>query len=302
VDVAFFGGSFTNLPLELQERLLSPIYEEMAAGRLGAVRVSARPDAIDMRIAGFLKERGVSIVELGVQSLCDEVLLAAGRGHTAASVADAVTSLRQTGLAVGLQLMPGLPGDTEQSSLRTMQLALGLKPDFLRIYPTLVLEETELARRYRDGSYKPMQLDDAIFICKRMLHAAMLEKVPVIRIGLQPTEELSLNGGVVAGPFHPAFRQLVEGELFFDLISMLCNGLPAGTEVKIASAPERLSDLVGQRRRNVNRLEEMGIRISGVNGDPLLDDLEVRLTVGIENRTGNIATDLLYRDGGCHAC
>ncbi|MBJ6750542.1 elongator complex protein 3 [Geomonas anaerohicana] len=254
LEVAFYGGTFTALPRVDQERLLLPLQPLLRAGILQSVRLSTRPDAVDPDTACFLKQHGVSTVELGVQSLHAEVLELSGRGHGADEVERSVATLKEAGIAVGIQLMPGLPGDTPQRSLDSLQRALDLAPAFLRIYPTLVIDGTELARRYRDGSYQPLSLSEAVTLCKEMLAVAGQAGIPVIRFGLQPTSELDSPGVVLAGPYHPAFGQLVESELCFDRMCALLADVPAGKAVTFGAPAGRVSDLVGQRRSNLLRL------------------------------------------------
>lgn len=298
VQVAFYGGSFTGLPREEQERLLEPLQPLIASGQVSSLRLSTRPDSVDERCAAFLRGMGVGTVELGVQSLDDGVLARAGRGHSAADAVAAVAALKGEGIRVGLQLMPGLPGDSAGSSLATFTGALGLAPDFLRIYPTVVLAGTRLAGLYADGGYRPLTLRQAVALCKVMLHRALLAGVPIIRMGLQPSEDLARGGGVVAGPFHPAFRQLVEAELRYDLLVRLVAEWPCdGDGVEVSCSPARVSDVVGQRRSNLKRLlRERGVRVSAVRGDPLLSSLDLAVAGPDGSRIGNIITDLKYND------
>ncbi|WP_224983192.1 elongator complex protein 3 [Geomonas agri] len=254
LEVAFYGGTFTALPRRDQESLLFPLQPLLHAGILQSVRLSTRPDAIDPDTARFLKQCGVTTVELGVQSLDPEVLMLSGRGHGASEVELSVASLKEAGIEVGIQLMPGLPGDTPQRSLDTLRRALDLAPAFLRIYPTLVIDGTELALRYRAGSYQPLSLAEAVTLCKEMLAAAGQAGIPVIRFGLQPTSELDSPGVVLAGPYHPAFGQLVESELCFDRMCELLADVPAGSTVTFGAPAGRVSDLVGQKRANLQRL------------------------------------------------
>ena len=271
LEAAFYGGTFTALPRSDQEQLLLPLQPLLASGVLKSVRVSTRPDCVDAGAARFIKEMGVATVELGVQSMDREVLALSGRGHGAADVGRAARALGDAGIPFGIQLMPGLPGDTQERSLFSLGEALALHPAFLRIYPTLVISGTELAKRYREGSYTPLSLDQAVSLCKRMLLAARRAGVPVIRMGLQPTAELESPGVLLAGPYHPAFGQLVESELCFDLMSALLAELPRGSRVSFAAPPGRLSDLVGQKRGNIARLSRLfGAEVLAVREDAAL--------------------------------
>jgi len=278
LEVAFYGGTFTSLPRSDQERLLAPLQPLMAAGRLTRVRLSTRPDAVDGETARFLRIRGVATVELGVQSMDDNVLGAAGRGHGAVHVEQAFASLHGAGIAVGAQLMPGLPGDTAQSALISLERVLALAPAFVRIYPTVVVAGTRLADLWRSGAYTPLGLDEAVSLCGTMLRRCLAAGVPVVRIGLQPTEELERPGTILAGPWHPAFRQLVESELYYGVLERLAEGIPAGSDLEVACAPQRVSDVAGQRRRNIVRLRErFGVAVTRITGSARLSryDLEV---------------------------
>uniref|UniRef100_A0A831XDK0 Radical SAM protein n=1 Tax=Geobacter metallireducens TaxID=28232 RepID=A0A831XDK0_GEOME len=278
LEAAFYGGTFTSLPRGDQERLLAPLQPLIATGWVAGVRLSTRPDAVDGEAVRFLRARGVTTVELGVQSMADEVLAAAGRGHGAAQVEEAFASLRGGGIAVGAQLMPGLPGDTAESALASLDRVLALSPAFVRIYPTVVVAGTRLAELWRSGVYTPMGLDEAVSLCTAMLRRCRAAGVPVVRIGLQPTEELERPGTILAGPWHPAFRQLVEGELFYGLLERLAAGIPAGSHLEVSCSPRRQSDVAGQRRRNLARLRErFGLAVTRVIGSDRLStyDLEI---------------------------
>lgn len=271
LEVAFFGGTFTSLPKDDQHSLLGPLQPLLAAGAVKGVRLSTRPDAVDAETAVFLKKLGVGTVELGVQSMDEEVLRLSHRGHSAADVERAVAALQLAGLSVGIQLMPGLPGDSAERSLASLDRVLWLKPSFLRIYPTLVISGTELADRYLAGGYIPLALDQAVSLCKAMLVEARRAAVPVIRLGLQPTAELDSPGVVLAGPYHAAFGQLVESELCYDVMSEMAARVPDGSRVSFAVSPGRVSDLVGQKRGNLARLHErFGLRVDAVREDVTL--------------------------------
>jgi histone acetyltransferase (RNA polymerase elongator complex component) len=298
VEVAFYGGSFTTLPREEQERLLLPLQPLLASGEVISVRVSTRPDGVDSGCAEFLAGMGVGTVELGVQSLDDEVLALAGRGHKAACSAEACRALGRAGMAVGIQLMPGLPGDTAEKALASLDGVLAFRPDFLRIYPTLVIAGTRLAALFRSGAYAPLSIASAVSLCKVMLHRALAENVKVVRIGLQPTGELERGGVILAGPYHPAFRQLVEADLCYDLLLRLTRGAGAPSPFTVFCATSRLSDVIGQRRQNIKRLaREEGVTISSVKGDPALSSLEIVIESAEGTRRGDIVRDLEYKGG-----
>lgn len=288
-EVAFYGGSFTALPREEQRQLLLPLQALMQSGEVGSVRVSTRPDAVDDSIVAFLLEHGVRTVELGIQSMDNAVLERSGRGHGSSDVTRAFRCLQGAGIAVGAQLMPGLPGDSSETVMRSLREVLALRPAFLRIYPAVVLAGTGLERLYRAGEYLPLGLEAAVTLCKAMLREAMEAGVPVIRIGLQPTDDLGSDGAVVAGPYHPAFRQLVETALCYDLVDYATASLLPGMTVTLRCAPSRISDVTGHKRDNIRRLQiERGLRIGSVNGDAALSPMELVVEADGENRVVNL--------------
>lgn len=296
VEVAFFGGSFTSLPHSTQESLLVPLQPLLATGEVSSVRLSTRPDSLDPERAAFLRGMGVKTVEIGIQSMDDGVLSLSGRGHDAAAVERAFACLREQGMSIGAQVMPGLPGDTTDKSLDSLTRVFGLLPDFIRIYPALVIAGTGLAQLHESGEYQPLPLAQAVTLCKIMLHRSLLRGIPVIRMGLQPTDELRKAGTILAGPWHPAFRQLVESELFYDLVSLVLGEKSSDVlSATITCNPSRVSDVIGQGRTNLARLRrEKGISIENVRGDSALSFHEVAVLLPGETRRGDLFTDLNY--------
>ena len=254
-EVAFYGGSFTLLPAALQEAYLEAVRPFLAAGRAAGVRVSTRPDAVDGATVDRLAEAGTTTVELGCQSFSDAVLAASRRGHDAAAAARAVPLLRSHGLAVGLQLLPGLPAGDAAEARASLAAALALRPGFLRIYPALVLPGTELAELWRRGDYRPFTLEEAVECCADLLAASLQAGVPVIRTGLQGNERLDLGTGILAGPHHPAFGQLVRARLWRRALSALQRE-DAATSVRVPRA--ELSDAIGHGRDNLLYFQRCG--------------------------------------------
>ena len=297
VEVAFYGGTFTALSRRQQETLLQPLQPLLASGRVSAVRLSTRPDAVDAANADFLRAAGVSLVELGVQSMDDAVLAAAGRGHTAAATIAAFATLRAAGLQVGAQLMPGLPGESIAGAIGSFRRVVALKPNLLRIYPAVVLKGTALAMLYQQGSYQPLSLDTAVNLCKIMLHDAARAAVPVIRAGLQPTEDLAAGSAVLAGPCHPAFRQLAEGERWYDLLQILAVRFDSGARLVLQVPPARIADVVGQKRRNIIRLDTFsGRTVAVVTADHSLPAGAIRISDSSRSISGDILRDLTYKE------
>ncbi|WP_025026546.1 elongator complex protein 3 [Caldalkalibacillus mannanilyticus] len=222
VEIAYFGGSFTGLPRSYQTMLLAVAKEYIDQGKVHGIRLSTRPDYINESILRYLDSYGVTTIELGTQSMIQEVLDRTKRGHTVEHTKQAATLIKEhPSFQLGLQLLPGLPGDTLEYSVYSAVEVAKLKPDFVRIYPTLVIKGTELEWDYALGRYQPMTMDEAIERVAKMWLVFMQANVPVIRMGLQPSEDLREEGTVIAGPFHPAFRQLVEGYLFEDLLQVI---------------------------------------------------------------------------------
>ena len=207
VEVAFYGGTFTGLPSQDIQNMLSAVYPYVKRGQVNSVRASTKPDYISLKILDFISPYGLNTIELGVQSFDDDVLKQVGRGYTAAQVTLAVQILRNKRFKVGLQLMPGLPGADESEALLSVEKAIQLQPDFVRIYPTIVLKNTALARFYQRGLYQPWSLEQAIQTCRKIQSKFNAANIPIIKMGL----EFSSNEreGILAGPYHPNFRQLL---------------------------------------------------------------------------------------------
>lgn len=218
IEVSFFGGTFTGIREEKQRAFLKVAKEFKEKGLVDKIRLSTRPDYINDYILSYLKEYKVDIIELGVQSLDEEVLRKSGRGHSVLDVIRASKLIKKYGFILGHQIMPGLPGDTFEKDIETTKLSLEMKPDICRIYPSLVIKDTPMERMYNNKDYIPYSLEEAISISKVMYDMYINNKVNVIRIGLQPTETINEDGDVVAGPFHPSFRELVEGSLLVDKV------------------------------------------------------------------------------------
>lgn len=256
IEVAFYGGSFTAIPAALQEELLAPAYVALQQGMIDGIRLSTRPDYIDPEILSRLRSFGVSIIELGVQSMDDAVLRQAERGHTAADVVAASNLIKEFGCQLGIQLMTGLPGQTKASVCTTVAQVINLHPDFVRIYPVIVLPGTVLAQMYRDGSYQPPSLAETVEICAWMLQQFTTAGIPVIRLGLQASAELA-GEKISAGPYHPAFRQLVEGLLYREAMNELIRqaDVDKHSVVVFCVNGRDLSTAIGLNRENIAQLK-----------------------------------------------
>ena len=213
-EVAFYGGSFTAIHTELQHQLLAPASEMLKSGIIDGIRCSTRPDAVGDEAISLLQSYGVKTVELGVQSMNNQILVDAKRGHTAQEVVEAVAKLKKRGMTVGVQLLPGLKGETWETILETAIAVVKLEPDFVRIYPVLVIENTELADQYRAGEYEPLSTEQAITYCAFLKELFESHNIEVIRTGLQSTDELNSGDSLVAGPYEPAMGELVVNEQY----------------------------------------------------------------------------------------
>ena len=259
-EIAFFGGSFTAIEPEQMRSLLQAAYPFVKDGSFDGIRVSTRPDAIDPQILALLQAYGVTTVELGAQSMDDEVLSRNGRGHTAKDVEHASGLIRQAGFSLGLQMMVGLPGETRVSCCETAKKIAALQPDCVRLYPTLVVEGTDLARWYRQGSYTPLTAEEAADLTAWLLRFFEDRNITVIRIGLHA--EQSLEQSCIAGPFHPAFGEMVYSRVWRNrLLEELEKGNFSGEKLEILVRPQMLSKAVGQKRENIRWLAAKGYAV-----------------------------------------
>jgi len=213
-EVAFYGGTFTGLPLDQIRDLLEAVAPYIREGLFRSIRVSTRPDTLDEGRLKLMKCYGVDTVELGVQSMDEQVLSLSKRGHTAEDTERAVKTLRKYGFKVGIQLMPGLPGDSQEKFQSTVTQVINLHPDMVRLYPALVIHGTILSRWYREGRYKPMGLEEAVAICIDSCMRLEDKAIPVIRIGLMSSPSLLKKGQIIAGPWHTAFGFLVRSGIY----------------------------------------------------------------------------------------
>lgn len=259
IELAFYGGSFTGIKAELQEKLLLTAYELKKETLINGIRLSTRPDYIDENIINRLERFGVTTVELGVQSLDEEVLALSQRGHSAKQVEEAVRLLKKSEIKIGIQLMPGLPQDSVEKLLLTTKKVIDLEPDFVRIYPTVVVKETELACQFLKGLYKPWTLEKTIDTVAIMAILFARANIPIIRMGLQSTENLVLGRDLLAGPYHPAFGELVKSRIFRKQIEYLLSGnkLVKNDDVLVLYChPSKISQVKGQNQTNIRYLQE----------------------------------------------
>ena len=258
IEVSFFGGTFTAIKEEKQRELLSVAKRYKDLGIVDKIRMSTRPDYINDYILTYLKEYDVDIIELGVQSLNDEVLTAAGRGHTVEDVINASKLIKKYGIVLGHQLMPGLPKSNKEKDINSAKLSIQLKPEIVRIYPSLVIKDTPMEIMYNRGEYTPYTLDLAVDVSKQIYFMYKKEGINVIRIGLQPTDTINEGGDIIDGPFHPAFRELVESSLLIDKIKQEI--ISYNLEILINNRD--VSKLYANKKYYFNKLKEDGYNIT----------------------------------------
>ena len=261
-QLAFYGGSFTAIPEKEQEALLSAAKEALDRGEIDAIRLSTRPDAIDDAVLARLRRYGVGTIELGAQSMDDRVLRQSGRGHTAADVERASALVRAAGFELILQMMTGLPGSDDEKDVETARRLIALKPDGVRVYPTVIVKDTPLYDMWRSGAYREHTVEDAVRVCAMIVPLFEAAQIPIIRLGLNPTEELS-GGAAVAGAYHPALGELVKSRVLLNKARALLQTAAPGSRVTITVGRGKTSQMTGQKRENLRRLTEE-FRLAGL--------------------------------------
>ncbi len=262
VEVAFFGGSFTGIEKNIQEELLSVAYKYIQDGKVDGIRISTRPDYINQEILNLLKKYSVETIELGVQSANDYILEISKRGHNFDDVKKASKLIRKNKFILGHQMMVGLPESTQKDEIETAKKLIKLHPKIIRIYPVLVIKDTKLAEDYLNGEYIPNTLEQAVETCAILLKMFNKKKIDVIRIGLQNTDEISnpeeKNSQVLGGPYHPAFRQLVESRIFYDDISKKIGKLNNQVKkIRVAVNSNCINNFIGHKKENLKRIKEI---------------------------------------------
>lgn len=260
-EVAFFGGSFTGIDVTIQNELLSVAYKYIKDGKIDSIRISTRPDYIDRQTLKRLKKFKVKTIELGVQSTNDYILQKCKRGHTYKDVKRASRLIRLYGFKLGHQMMVGLPDSTRLDEMNTARDLVKLKPKMIRIYPVLVIKNTELEQEYLRGEYEPLTLRQAVEICKELNQFFEKKRVKVIRIGLQSTDTIMSSekpgSVVVAGPYHENIRQLVNSSYYYDLINEKIKKINTkAKEIKITVNPQLVNEIVGYKRENIEKIKE----------------------------------------------
>lgn len=257
-EVAFYGGSFSCLHLNVQKELLSLVQPYIEDGRVDGIRLSTRPDCVSPETGPFLRKFGVKKVELGVQSMDESVLVASKRGHSVEESVLAVELLKRAGLEVGMQVMVGLPLETRKSFLMGLEKIVEAAPHFVRLYPVLVVRCSELEERYLASKYQPLSMAEAIVLSGRFQERMDRANIPVIRIGLQAS--VDLDQVYVAGPFHPSFREIVQSRKWFVFLRKSLAKLNAGEILELTISHRDLSVVQGIKKYNITRLEHLGLR------------------------------------------
>ena len=261
-EVAFFGGSFTGIEEEKQEEFLKVAYEYIKQGKIDSIRISTRPDYINKKILKRLKKYKVETIELGVQSANDYILKRCNRGHSFEDVKKASKLIRWYGFKLGHQMMVGLPESTRLDEINTAKQLIKLKPKMVRIYPVLVIKNTKLEKEFMEEKYVPLTVVQAVETCKELVSMFNVKGIEVIRVGLQNTDEIAdpktEGSEVVAGPYHPAFRQLVESGLWYDTIVAKIKKLNARIKkVEVTVNPQDANNVIGHKRENIEKLKEV---------------------------------------------
>jgi len=258
VEIAFYGGSFTGIDKDYQETLLSWANYYVEDGKVNSIRVSTRPDYITDDNLSLLIKYNVSTVEIGAQSFNDEALRFAQRGHDAAATVLTMNTLKERGFRTGLHLMVGLPQDTTAGFLNSVNKAIELMPDTVRLHPVIVLDGTSLAEEFLLGNYKPLQLAEAIDLCRLAWNKLTAAGIRVIRIGLQVTDAMEKDGAVLAGPLHPAFGSLVMSSIFYNSTLKLLTDIPQKVkELRFSVSSQDISSFRGMANMNIAAIKKL---------------------------------------------
>lgn len=268
-EVAFFGGTFTSLPNEVMKEMLGAVKPYIKQGILDSIRISTRPDSLGEEKLDILDSYMVKIVELGIQSMDDHVLSLSNRGHTSRDTVNAVKILREKNFKVGAQLMPGLPDDSRDLFLKTIEKVINLRPDFARLYPTLVIKGTVLEQWFNKGKYAPMCLDAMVNLCKDACLQLESAGIPVIRIGLMSSPSLLKKGEIIAGPWHPSFGFLVRSAMYLERLKPYLPSKGNAKGITLRIHPKEIPLLIGHKKNGIRQIEAI---TDAVIGDVISDD------------------------------
>lgn len=285
-EVAFYGGTFTSLAKGYMTELLEAVEPYIKNRMIDSIRISTRPDEIDDKRLELIRSYGVNTVELGVQSMNDEVLRKSGRGHTSEDTVNAMSLLKRHGFKTGVQLLPGLPGDSYDTFQATVESVIGLAPNMARIYPAIVIKGTGLAELYRAGKYKPLSLDEAVELCRVSCMRFEENGIKVIRMGLMSTPSLLEEGEIMAGPWHDAFGFLVRSDIYLKKIGQFLPVPYTASSIGIRAPQSEIPLLRGHKNSGIKKIKEAcGAEIQYIRPDSKL-------------QSGTIEVDILERYQG----
>ncbi len=273
IQVAFFGGSFTGLPIDMQESYLQVVQPFIKNKQVSSIRLSTRPDYISDEILTMLKKYNVLDIELGAQSTNDDVLRLSGRGHNREAILAASKKIKQYGFRLGLQMMIGLPGDTKEKALQTARDIIDFGAETTRIYPTLVVSDTPLAKLYQQGKYSPISIGTAIEWTKDIYTLFFKNNVTVLKVGLHPNKDFTHNEYLLAGPFHPSFKELVLSEIWKDKLSNTIQNNCKYKNISIYTSEEEINNAIGYNSTNKKALQKKFKNVY-FNIDPILSGYE----------------------------
>ncbi|MGL5634845.1 MAG: elongator complex protein 3 [Sarcina sp.] len=278
LEVSFFGGTFTAIDIKKQKRLLAVAKEYKNNGIIDYIRLSTRPDYINDEILNHLKSYDVDIIELGVQSLDDEVLIQAARGHNVEDVITASKLIKEFGFVLGHQIMLGLPGDTKEKNIASVEKSISMEPDLCRIYPTLTIKDTPMEIMYNKGIYKPYTLDECIDIAKECYKLYYDAGVNIIRVGLQATDNITDGADVIAGPFHSAFRELVESSILNENIYNISREKNAKKSIEIQIDPRAISKLYADKKKYFLELKQ---KLKDLNITVIMQEMDSKKSINL---------------------
>lgn len=280
MEIAFFGGSFTAIDEDYMESLLKTAFAYVEKGLFKGIRLSTRPDAINSQKLELLKKYGVTSIELGAQSMDDQVLAMNLRGHSASQVVSSSKLIKKFGFELGLQMMTGLYGDSNEKSIQTAKQIIELQPETVRIYPAVVLKDTYLCQLFENGTFVPSTLESSVSLCAELLQMFEEEKIQVLRVGLHSSDGVAENA--VAGAYHPAFKELVESEIMLNKAKKALMESDFSNEITIFVNPKSVSKMAGQRKSSIFHLKTMGYSVK-IRNDKSISKYELRIENGFKN-------------------
>ncbi|MDR4507728.1 MAG: radical SAM protein [Candidatus Brocadiaceae bacterium] len=273
VNIAFFGGSFTGMPVDLQEHYLKEAFVFVKKRSISGIRLSTRPDYINKTVLELLKKYGVTTIELGAQSSNREVLNKSGRGHTFEDIRNASHLIRTYGFELGLQMMIGLPADTYERSIQTANDIVSFGAGNTRIYPAIVVKGTVLEKLYQKKQYIPLSVDQAVDWIKDIVPIFEENNVSIIRMGLHPSRELVAGKSLIEGPFHPSFKELVMTRIWKEIIEIALQG-NTSNKIKISVSDKQIQYAIGHKQANKEQLKSRGYTVQFVS-NPLFSQYQI---------------------------